>query len=719
MKQVVQNYRSGELTVLDVPVPACKPGGVLVSSHYSLISTGTEMMKVSEAKLSLLGKARARPDQVRKVADAVTQLGPAAAYKKVVNRLDSYTPLGYSLCGVVSEVGRGAEEFAVGQLVACAGSEYALHADVNWVPKNLCVPVPDGVEARLAAFTTVGAIALHGVRRAETQLGETACVIGLGLVGQLIVRLLLAGGVRVVGVDPSDERCSLAQTAGASACGPPSAEGLERLERALGEQTGGLGADHVFLAAGGTSRDPVHTAARMARDRARVVDVGKCRLDLPWNQYYEKELDVRFSRSYGPGRYDDRYELEGVDYPPAYVRWSERRNLGCFLDLVARGDVQLDALVSGIYPVEDAADVYQRLGAGDLKGVGFLFEYPERSPSRPRAVAATPARPAGRRPVAGPCTRVGFLGAGNYATSMLLPHLVGADAVELAHVVTTTSLSAVNAQRRFGFAGASTDASAVLDDDSIDAVFIVTRHRSHAELTCRALERGKSVWVEKPLALSVDELHTVLDVVDATGNDRLTVGFNRRFAPLLVELRSMFSPPFGPSVVRYLVNAGSLDPGSWYAAPEEGSRFEGEGGHFIDTVSWWLDARPVEAYAVATDVPDDLLASIRFDDGSVASVAYATGGHSRHPKETFEALGGGRVGRLDNFRRASVWAGRHRRTRRAMGGIDNGQRAQVTRFLDAVRSGGPMPIPLESLAATTRATLAVSRSRVSGRPEAV
>jgi predicted dehydrogenase/threonine dehydrogenase-like Zn-dependent dehydrogenase len=719
MKQVVQNYRSGELTVLDVPVPACKPGGVLVASRYSLISTGTEMTKVSEAKLSLLGKARARPDQVRKVADAVTQLGPAAAYKKVVTRLDSFTPLGYSLCGVVTEVGRGAEEFTVGQLVACAGSEYALHADVNWVPRNLCVPVPEGVETRLAAFATVGAIALHGVRRAETQLGETACVVGLGLVGQLIVRLLLAGGVRVVGVDPSDDRCALAEAAGASACRPPSAEGVERLERVLDAQTGGLGADHVFLAASGSSRDPVHTAARLARDRARVVDVGKCRLDLPWNEYYEKELDVRFSRSYGPGRYDDRYELDGVDYPPGYVRWTERRNLACFLELVAHGDVQLDALVSGVYPVEEAADVYQRLGAGEMKGVGFLFQYPERPPSRPRAVAATPPGPARRPSAAGSSVRVGFLGAGNYASSMLLPHLVGAEGVELAHVVTTTSLSAVNAQRRFGFSGASTDASAVLDDDSIDALFIVTRHRSHAELTVRALERGKSVWVEKPLALSLDELQTVLDVVAATGNDRLTVGFNRRFAPLLVQLRSMFGPPSGSSLVRYLVNAGPLERGSWYAQPEEGSRFEGEGGHFIDTVSWWLDARPVETYAVATDDTDDLIANIRFDDGTVASVAYATRGSSRHPKETFEALGDGRVGRLDNFRRATVWAGRQRRTRRAMGGVDKGQRAQVTRFLDAVRSGGPMPIPLESLADTTRATLGISRSRVSGRPEAL
>src|SRR5215467_13926271 len=315
MKQIAQNYKSGELAVLDVPAPVCRPGGVLVQSLFSLISTGTEMMKLTEAKMSMVGKARARPDQVRKVIDAVAQQGAVATYKKVMNRLDSYTPLGYSLCGVVVEVGRGAEEFQVGQLVAAAGNEYALHAEYNWVPVNLCVAVPRGVLPEHAAFATVGAIAMHGVRRAEAQLGDTACVIGLGLVGQLVVRLLIASGVRVVGLDIIEDRCRLAEKAGAMLCAAPSDQGLDDVRRALDETTDERGADHVFLAAGGSSNGPVEAAARLARDRARVVDIGKTRLDLPWNAYYDKELDVRFSRSYGPGRYDDRYEFEGIDYP--------------------------------------------------------------------------------------------------------------------------------------------------------------------------------------------------------------------------------------------------------------------------------------------------------------------------------------------------------------------------------------------------------------------
>jgi len=734
VKQVVQNYRSGALDVLDVPVPACKPGGVVVATRYSLISTGTEMMKVSEAKLSLIGKARQRPDQVRKVLDSVAQVGPVAAYQKAINKLDSYTPLGYSLCGVVLEVGAGVEEFKVGDVVACAGNEHALHAEVNWVPVNLCVPVPAGVDPRHAAFATVGAIAMHGVRRGEPQLGESAVVIGLGLVGQLVVQLLVAGGVRVIGVDPVESRCAAAEAAGALACGPPTPEGLDRLEGFLAGTTAGVGADHVFLAAGGSSSDPVHVAARLARDRARVVDIGKCSLDLPWNDYYEKELDVR-TRSYGPGRYDPSYELDGVDYPAGYVRWTERRNLACFVDLLEREQLSVETLISEVFPVTDAVDVYRRLEAGALPGVGFLFSYPEQASTDAQVAMAQVAgaesaghqstaplphrRPGNGQPGTGQTVRLGFLGAGNYASSMLLPHLKEAADVELVRVATTTSLSAANAQRRFEFADATTDTSAVLDDETIDAVFIVTRHASHAELVCRALERGKTVFVEKPLALSAEQLDGVLAVVAATGNDRLTVGFNRRFAPMLVGMRARFGRPAGPSVIRYLVNAGRLDAKSWYNRTDtEGTRFEGEGGHFLDTVGWWLDSYPVDVHAVGTVEGDDVVATVGYDDGSVASIAYVTNGNPRFPKETFEVAAGGRSARLDNFRRSAVWTGRRRTVSRALN-VDKGQAGQLDAFLAAVRTGGPMPIPLTSLAATTRTTLAVTASRSSGRTEAV
>ncbi|MGW1273690.1 zinc-dependent alcohol dehydrogenase, partial [Streptomyces sp. NPDC002491] len=373
MKQVVQNYKSGELALLDVPAPGCKAGGVLVRSAYSLISTGTELMKVSEAGMSMVGKARSRPDQVAKVVQSVAANGVPATYRKVMGKLDSYTPLGYSLCGVVEQVGAGVDDVKVGDLVACAGNEHALHAELNWVPKNLYAPVPDGLAARHAAFGTVGSIAMQGVRQGESRLGEVALVVGLGLIGQLVVQLLAASGVRVVGADPDPVRCELAERLGAAACGDP---GSAAVENAVAELTDGHGVDQVYLAAGGGSNQPVELAARLSRDRGRVVDIGKCRLDLPWNAYYEKELDVRFSRSYGPGRYDPAYELEGRDYPIGYVRWTERRNLACFLDLAARGRVDVEPLISHIADFDDAVETYQRLKDGELKAVAVLFRYP-------------------------------------------------------------------------------------------------------------------------------------------------------------------------------------------------------------------------------------------------------------------------------------------------------------------------------------------------------
>ncbi|HEY1822537.1 MAG TPA: bi-domain-containing oxidoreductase [Trebonia sp.] len=725
MKQIAQNYKSGELAVLDVPAPVCRAGGVLVRSLFSLISTGTEMMKVSEASMSMVGMARTRPDQVRKVLDAVQQQGVVTTYKKVMNRLDSYTPLGYSLCGVVTEVGRGAEEFKVGQLVAAAGNEHALHAEHNWIPVNLCAAVPPGVLPEHAAYSTVASIAMHGVRRAEVQLGETAAVIGLGLVGQLVVRLLVAAGVQVVGLDPVAARCQLAEQAGAELCGSPADDGMEAVLRELAVITRGRGADYVFLAAGGATNGPVEAAVKLARDRARIVDIGKMKLDLPWTAYYDKELDVRFSRSYGPGRYDNRYELDGIDYPVGYVRWTEKRNLESFLDLVARHEIEVSTLISGVFPFADAAEVYADLKSGELKAVGVLLQYPVPAEDAP-APATSRLLPGAKAPAPAPTSArkqhvaVGFIGAGNYASSMLLPQLAQLGAARLAHVATTKSLSAVNAQRKFGFTTASTDADAVLEDASLDAIFIVTRHQTHADFVCRALETGKAVFVEKPLALTVDEIDRIIKTIEKTGNDRLMVGFNRRFAPLLVQLKKSFGPTSGATVARYLVNAGPLDRDSWYLNEEaQGSRFTGEGGHFIDTLSWWAGSLPDEVYAARGPRSGDVRAILRFANGASGSVDYLTDGNSRYPKETLDVTGGGRNARLDNFRSTSLWAGRRRSTTKSRGGQDKGQRTEMEQFIEAVRTGGPMPISLESLVATTSATVAVGASLLSGHPERV
>ncbi|MGH3914195.1 MAG: bi-domain-containing oxidoreductase [Pseudonocardiaceae bacterium] len=776
MKQVVQNYKTGELALLDVPAPMCKPGGVLVRTRFSLISTGTELMKVGEASMSMLAKARARPDQVAKVVQSAATVGVLATYRKVINRLDSYTPLGYSLCGVVEQVGAGVTDVTVGDLVACAGNEHALHGELNWVPKNLYCRVPDGVAARHAAFGTVGSIAMQGIRRGEPQLGDVALVIGLGLIGQLVVQLLVASGVRVVGVDPDPGRCELAERLGALVCDDP---GSGVVDTATDELTAGHGVDQVYLAAGGSSNEPVELAARLSRDRGRVVDIGKCRLDLPWNAYYEKELDVRFSRSYGPGRYDPAYELEGRDYPIGYVRWTERRNLECFLDLIAGGRVDVEPLISQVADFAAAVQTYEGLNSGELKAIAVLFRYPDRpdaevsGAAEPTAAAvpissngassngasangasangasangactngasakgiftegiftegaasnghapAVPSRMVDVRSTpTGQALRVAFIGAGNYASSMLLPHLVGRPDVELHQVVTTSALSAANAKRKFGFASASTDVEALLADPTVDAVFVVTRHSSHAELTRRALLAGKAVFVEKPLALDEAELELVCSAVAESGNDRLQVGFNRRFAPLLGQAKDRLGRRVGPASVRYLINAGRLEQNSWYGRQDrEGSRFVGEGGHFIDTVSWLLDSEPSSVFACATPGPSDLQVILGYPDGSTAVITYATSGAAGFPKETIDLLADGKVLQLDDFQRTSVHGPKRWSTPRLPRGRDKGQRAQLDAFLAAVRAGGPMPVPLDSLITTTRATLAVQTSLSSGAP---
>ena len=552
MKQIAQNYKSGELTVLDVPAPVCRPGGVLVRSLFSLISTGTEMMKVTEANMSMVGKARARPDQVRKVLDSVAQQGAVATYKKVMNRLDSYTPLGYSLCGVVVEVGRGADEFKVGQVVAAAGNEHALHAEYNWIPVNLCVPVPKGVSPEHAAFSTVGAIAMHGVRRAEVQLGDTACVIGLGLIGQLAVRLLIAAGVRTVGLDVIEERCRLAEKAGAVA-----------VRRAHRRRPGGSPAGRWpnSPTGAGPTMCSWPLAARLT-DRWRPLSSWRATVPGWWTSARPVWICLgtrtttrrSTSASHGPtaragmttttssrASTTQRVMCAGpsggtlsasLTSLPARTSRSSRSSPACSRWIRRRPSTKICPPARWT-PWESCSSIRR----------------PPPTARRPRpADCSSQAAGPSLAATAGQQLAIGFIGAGNYASSMLLPHLARLETVRLAHVATTRSLSAVNAQRRFGFATASTSADAVLDDKSLDAIFIVTRHHTHADLVCRALQTGKAVFVEKPLALTGEELERIIDVVNSTGNDRLMVGFNRRFAPMLVQLKSLFGQPGASSV---------------------------------------------------------------------------------------------------------------------------------------------------------------------------
>lgn len=710
MKQVSQNYKSGAIRLEETNPPALRHGGVLVRTHYSVVSAGTEGMKVREGRMSYLGKARARPDQVGKVLNTLRQQGLAATYEKVMNKLDKLTPLGYSMSGEVIAVGSGAEEFHVGQRVACAGAGYANHAEVNFIPKNLVVAVPPDVSMKHAAFATVGAIALQGLRQAEMQLGETACVVGLGLLGQLLVQLLRAAGVHVIGVDIVEARCDLARRCGAAAAHRPDDPLLPTLVARL---TSGHGVDAIFITAGGADNGPIELAIELARDRARIIDIGKTRLDLPWNDGYMKELDFRFSRSYGPGRYDPTYEEHGVDYPIGYVRWTERRNMQAFLDLVASGRVDLEAMTPGVRSFSDAERVYDDMAQGRLGGLATILEYSTDKPLDPPIITITKERQkAGRSKNV---VQLGFIGAGNYALTMLLPHLRDNPQVKLNSVATASALSGADARRKFGFSEATTNYRAVLENPDIDAVIVATRHATHARIAAEALRAGKAVYVEKPLALDLDGVRQLRQAINESGNDRLMVGFNRRFAPILGEIAARFKNYSGPLTLHYRVHAGQLESGSWYLDPREGSRFTGEGGHFIDAVSFLCKSRPVSVYARAlrpsnptADDLENVSIVIQMADGSVANLLYLTQGGTKTPKEYLEVFGGGKTAQMHNFERAMYFEADT--SSKSRWRVNKGQKEMLALYIDRVRSGASMPIGATELFDTTLATLAVGES---------
>lgn len=711
MRQVTQNYRTGRIRVEPVNAPSLRDDGVLVRTAFSVISAGTEGMKVREGKMSLLGKARARPDQVKKVMRSLRQQGPRATLEKVFSKLDSLTPLGYSLAGTAIAVGRNAGDFQVGDRVACAGAEYAHHGEVVYVPKNLAVKVPENVPLDQAAFATIGAIAMQGFRRGGMQLGEVSCVVGLGLLGQILVRILRAAGILAVGVDLSKERCALAVAGGAALAGTPDDSGLPAAIRAL---SGGFGADAIFITAGGDGTGPVELAVQVARDRARVVDIGKTRIDLAWNDYYMKELDFLFSRSYGPGRYDPTYEERGIDYPIGYVRWTERRNMASFLELMAQGRLDMAPIITSVHPIAEAEAVYEAIARGE-GGLGILFQYPEevaldrRLPSLAKPRGAAPAKTA----------RVGMIGAGNYALSMLLPHLAKEPRAQLVEVATRSPLSAANAQRRFPFERSSTDSAGLLAAEDVNAIVIATRHASHASLSAAALRTGRPVFVEKPLAIDRSGVERVRRAIAESGNDRLQVGFNRRFAPLVRQTARFFESRAYPLFMLYRVHAGQLDSNSWYLDAAEGSRFVGEGGHFLDVFAFLAGSRPSTVSAACARPPqataddrDNLTVTVTYEDGSVGQLLYLTQGGSRVPKEELEVFGGGKTARLHNFAELELYDGDTRR--RVSAGLDKGQRAEMAAFVEAVVSGGPMPVPIDVLFDTTLSTLAAEESLRAG-----
>ncbi len=712
MKQVIQSARSGKLALKEVPAPLVRSGHVLVRNRASLISAGTERMVIDFAKKSLAGKAKDRPDLVRKVLDKARRDGVAATFKAVMARLDEPLPLGYSAAGEITAIGAGLEGvFHIGQRVAMAGAGLANHADFNVVPRNLVAPIPTDVSDDEACFGTLGAIAMAGIRSLGSSLGDVVAVLGVGLVGQLAVQLLTLQGARVVAIDVNPERLALAKRMGAELSWRLGEPGLIEAVNAL---SGGLGCDGILVAAATESSEPLMLAADLARDRARLVLVGKTGTEIPYAAFMKKELSLVVSRSYGPGRYDDDFEGRGVKYPAGWVRWTETENLRECVRLMSPSlgrRLDVAALITHRFAFERAEDAYQLVTGGAEPHLGVVLRYEGGGNAANRMGILPPAAP-----VAGKCV-LGVIGAGNFARTVLLPELKRLPSVELRTLCTARGQTADHGAGVFGFGQATTDLNDVLGDPAINAVLIATRHADHAQLTARALTAGKSVLVEKPLALDRAQLAQVVAAREESAAFFM-VGFNRRFAPMSIKARAVLARHTGPKMLVLRVNAGGLPADSWVnSAAEGGGRILGELCHFID-LARMLAASPIlsvqaTAAGVTAGACDDLTVTLGFADGSLATIVYTALGDSSFSKERFECFAGGTVVTIDNFLSLSITEGGRTRVEKAGMGQDKGHRAELAAFTAAIASGIP-PVNEAELLETSLATIAVLDSLQSG-----
>jgi len=718
MRQILQSARSGKIEVADVPAPRVLPGCVLVRIAASLVSAGTERASSDFAAKNLLQKARSRPDLVREVVNKVRRDGVVSAVSALRARLDQLIALGYSSSGTIVEVGEGIQDLRVGDRVACAGANFAVHAEFACIPRMLVARIPSSeIDFDSAAFTTLGAVAMHGVRTAEVELGDSVAVIGLGLVGQLTLQILNAAGCRVIGIDQMQERVELAAKMGALAATVSEAEFRDLCRK----YTGGNGVDCVLITAETASNGPVNLASEVARDRAIVVAVGTVGMELERKLYYEKELDFRVSRSYGPGRYDNAFEQKGRDYPIGYVRWSETRNMEAFLQLVADGKLDLKPLVTHSFSIEDATTAYELItGRRQESHLGVLICYPANGhePLRRLEIVRHKTTNVGAAEV-----RVGVLGAGNFAQSTLIPAIKKSRGTQVMGLCGLSGARAQAAASKFGFEFCTTAEESIYCDATINTVVIATRHHLHAAQVVRALESGKHVFCEKPLCLTEDELESISRAYSENPGSQLMVGFNRRFAPLTRRMKEFLRDSSGPFTMHYRVNAGPLPKDHWINDPEQGGgRLLGEVCHFVDFLSFICGAVPsmVRARAVSSGPSEqDFVVTLEFKDGSLGTISYLCNGERAFSKERVEIFGGGCVAVLDDFRRLELVRRGHKQVFRSWLKQDKGHAAEWQAFADCVRSGAAPPISFDDIAATTLATIRTADSLRSGKEEKV
>lgn len=679
---------------------------------HSVISPGTEKMKVEQAKMNLLQKAKARPDQVRKVVEVAKSMGWRSALEKVRNRLESPSPLGYSASGIVVAVDEANSRFKIGDRVACGGAECAFHAEYIAVPDMLAAPVPKEVPNWKAAYTTLCSIALHAVRQTEPRLGDKVLVMGQGMVGLLITNFLKASGARVIAVDLLPSRRNVAEAVGAERV---VILGQQNLMDEVRHWTEGYGVDAAIICTGTQSNTPIEQACEACRDRARMVDVGITKIELPWRMFSEKEIEFRFSRSYGPGRYDPNYEWGGNDYPIGYVRWTEQRNFQASLHAMGSGLLNLEALTTQRVPFLDALGVYQTL-ATSQNDIGIVLEYPEPPEEATEAPVprVTAPGPSARSPqkLGRPVEFVDVIGAGNFARTMLLPSLKGQ--LPLGTVVNQTSLSANHVKNKFGFSRAETDAREAFRQAGNGAVVISTRHHLHAPLVLDAIKAGRQIFVEKPICLKREELRQI-DEAYAKGGASIQVGYNRRFAPASQEIKQLLAGAPGPLSVTYRVMAGKLDPAHWYAnVTESGGRVLGETCHMLDYLCFLFDSEPLQVFAQTTwpttgkmPFPDSVCVQVEFANGSCGQIDYSAQGDTAYPKESFTLFGSGLVVEVFNFMEMHIYRGR-KKSKKSFG--SKGHAEQVAAWLGFLRGQTEHPFPHEKSRTSMLLTFAVLES---------
>lgn len=711
MKQLIQNFKTGKLYVDDVPIPNISLGMVLVENEYSLISAGTERSTVKVGQASLLGKAKQRPDLVAQVIQNIKKEGFAATLSKVRTKLDSLKALGYSTSGTVIASMDKNGLFKPGDRVACAGQDYASHAEIVAVPQNLIAKIPDNVTSEEAAFTTLGAIALQGIRQANPNLGEKVCVIGLGLLGQITCQLLKANGCNVFGIDLNEVLVDLAKEKSAD-------RALNRndvnLIAACDNFTNGYGFDSVIITAAAPSNDPIELSAEIIKKKGDIIIVGAVKMDIARDpHFYRKELNLKMSCSYGPGRYDINYEENGLDYPFSYVRWTEQRNMEAFLNLLSRKVINLKPLITEVFDIIDAEKAYDIVvGKNKIPHLGLLLKYNVNNTKRETLIQVNNSPEN--------LINVGFIGAGSFAQSYLIPGVKSLGA-SLDGVVTSKGITSKNVLDKFKFNFCSSDPDDILNKNKINTVFIATPHSSHANLVIKSLKTNKNVFVEKPLAINPEQLKEIIDH-HSNFNKILLVGFNRRFALISKTIKKEFKNIDEPLVINIRINAGIIPKDHWTQQPEiGGGRIIGEVCHFIDLMQYFTEAEPIKVYAesissenakITTD--DNVAITVKFSDGSIGNLTYLANGDKGLPKERIEVFGGGIVGIINDFKDGISYRNGQSTKLRSSG---KGHHEEISEFLSAIKEGKESPISFRSICLTTLTTFKILDSIYTGLPQ--